>query len=275
MLPNLTHVDRTAKAFDNPGAMESITRFLTTLLGSGSSASVLLAILIAYIGGVLSSLTPCIYPMIPITVSVVGGLSHDTLAQRPSWRKVLGRGLAYVSGMTVIYSFLGVAAGLTGKVFGSFTNTSAWYMSLGFIMTLAALTMMDVLPFDPQLWMNWVKAKFTDRKSSTHQRHTEPGFLSAFTLGASSGFIAAPCTTPVLTAILGYIAKTQSIGIGLALMIAFSAGLGTILILIAAFAGSLQVLPRSGLWMKKIKIGSGLILLGFAEYLFYRAGAMT
>jgi thiol:disulfide interchange protein DsbD len=74
----------------------------------------LTAILFAYFGGVLSSLTPCIYPMIPITVSVVGGAGP----LKRSWGEVLLRGFAYVLGMTVVYSFLGVLAGLTGKVFG-------------------------------------------------------------------------------------------------------------------------------------------------------------
>jgi thiol:disulfide interchange protein DsbD len=98
--------------------------------------------------------------------------------------------------------------------------------------------------------------------------------LGAFTLGASSGFIAAPCTTPILTSILAYIAKTQSVGLGLALMLSFACGLGTLLLLIAAFTGFLQLLPRSGNWMKTMKTLSGLILLAFGEYLIYRAGGL-
>ena len=93
-------------------------------------------------------------------------------------------------------------------------------------------------------------------------------------MGASSGFIAAPCTTPVLTVILGYIARTQSIGLGLALMVAFSFGLGTLLVLIAMFTGALQVLPRSGAWLRTVKTVSGLALLAFAEYLIYRSGQL-
>ena len=98
--------------------------------------------------------------------------------------------------------------------------------------------------------------------------------MGAFTLGASSGFIAAPCTTPVLTSILAYIAKTQSISLGLGLMFFFSLGLGTLLLIIAGFAGAITVLPRSGQWMKTIKTLSGLMLLVFAQYLIYRAGTL-
>src|SRR4051812_1493460 len=104
--------------------MESVSNFLNSLLAPASAGGmsflqVITALLIAYLGGILSSLTPCVYPMIPITVSVVGGMGPD----RRSWKEIWLRGAAYVGGMTVIYSFLGVAAGLTGKVFGTLTNT--------------------------------------------------------------------------------------------------------------------------------------------------------
>lgn len=258
--------------------MHSITEFLSRLLtAEGGSLTVLQgisAIAIAYLGGVLSSLTPCVYPMIPITVSVVGGVGGT----RRAWHEVWVRGLVYVSGMAVIYSFLGVLAGITGKVFGTLTNTSGWYLSLGTVMTLAALMMLDVIQFDPLVWWETIKRKLGfGRKGHVHPTAAEKKeltLLGAFTLGASSGFIAAPCTTPVLTSILAYIAKTQSIGLGLMLMLAFSAGLGTLLLIIAGFAGALQILPRSGNWMKAIKTLSGILLLAFADYLLYRAGAL-
>jgi thiol:disulfide interchange protein DsbD len=258
--------------------MDSITGFLSHILSSEAGSlgvgQILVAILVAYLGGVLSSLTPCIYPMIPITVSVVGGAGP----LKRSWNEVLIRGLAYVCGMTVVYSFLGVVAGLTGKVFGSYTNTSSWYIGLGIIMTLAGLIMLDVIPFDPQSAWEQIKRAFSfSKRSSTRKTdliEKEMTVLSSFALGASSGFIAAPCTTPVLTSILAFIAKTQSVGLGFALMFSFSLGLGTLLLVIASFAGALQILPKSGKWMKTIKLSSGLILLAFAEYLIYRAGSL-
>ncbi len=259
--------------------MHSITQFLSEILNVTGSLTVwqsLIAILVTYFGGVLSSLTPCVYPMIPITVSVVGGIG----SKKRSWQEISIRGSAYVAGMTIIYSFLGVLAGLSGKVFGSFTNTSGWYLGLGMIMSMAALMMLDVVPFDPMVWWDQIKRKFSHKFG--HKRHyssshhalvqKEITVIGAFVLGASSGFIAAPCTTPVLTSILAFIAKTQSVGLGFALMFSFSLGLGTLLLLIAAFAGAVQILPRSGQWMKSVKTMSGLILLAFAEYLIYRAG---
>lgn len=261
--------------------MHSITDFLSKFLtpenGSMGFFQSVTAICLAYFGGILSSLTPCIYPMIPITVSVVGGVGNGAEpAVKRSLKTVWLRGAAYVGGMTVIYSFLGVVAGLTGKVFGSFTNTSGWYLTLGIIMTLAALAMLDTIPFDPAIWWAGFKRKYFPNRKSSSVSHlkSEMTLIGAFVLGASSGFIAAPCTTPVLTSILAFIAKTQSVGLGLALMFSFSLGLGTLLLVIATFAGAFQVLPRSGQWMKTIKIFSGLILLAFAEYLIYRAGTV-
>lgn len=250
--------------------MNELANRIEILLQSGSIAGAVLALALAYLGGILSSLTPCIYPMIPITVGVVGGLQHN--AEQRNTRAILTRGLAYVLGMALIYSFLGVLAGITGQVFGSFTNTSGWYLTLGGIMTFAALMMMDVLPIDPQAILERIKRKMGLSSTSKLNTDKEATILGAFALGASSGFIAAPCTTPVLTAILGYIAQTQSVILGLGLMLFFAFGLGTILILIATFAGTLQKLPRAGQWMNRVKIGSGILILLFAEYLIFKAG---
>lgn len=250
--------------------MNELANRIENLLSSGSVLGAVLALALAYFGGILSSLTPCIYPMIPITVGVVGGLQNN--AEERNTRAILTRGLAYVLGMALIYSFLGVLAGLTGQVFGSLTNTSTWYIALGALMTVAALMMMDILPIDPQAILERLKRKMGLASSSKLNNDKEATILGAFILGASSGFIAAPCTTPVLTAILGYIAQTQSVIMGLGLMLFFAFGLGTILILIATFAGTLQKLPRAGHWMNKVKVGSGILILIFAEYLIYKAG---
>ena len=257
--------------------MHSITQFLTDHFSefseNMSGLDSMVAILIAYLGGVLASLTPCVYPMIPITVSVVGGLD----SQRRSWKEVALRSAAYVSGMSVIYSLLGVLAGISGKVFGSFTNNSGWYLGLGVIMTVAALVMLDVLTIDPVVIFDSLKRRWGSLRKTRApidpMHRKEMTLVGAFVLGASSGFIAAPCTTPVLASILAYIAKSQSTGLGFLLMLSFSLGLSTLLMTIAFFAGAVQIFPRSGQWMKTVKIGSGLILLAFAEYLIYRAGS--
>lgn len=268
--------------------MDHLSQFLNHLLiQSGTSGpsflQILTAMAIAYLGGVLSSFTPCVYPMIPITVGVIGGLSKPGEVQfgsRP-WKRVLSRSLAYLGGMVLVYSTLGVLAGLTGKIFGTLTQTSGWYLGLGLLMTFAALAMIEVIPFDPAAILEWFRVR-TRRlfgiPAHTHAipKHTQDTetLWGAAGLGASSGILSSPCTTPVLTVILGFIAQSQSIGVGLALMVGFSLGLGTLLIGISLFTGALQILPRSGKWMKIVKISSGLILLAFAEYLIYQAGTL-
>jgi thiol:disulfide interchange protein DsbD len=250
--------------------MDQLADSLEKWLSQGSLGGSLLALGLAYLGGVLSSLTPCIYPMIPITIGVVGGI--QTHHEERNTRGVFMRGVAYVLGMAIVYSFLGVLAGITGRVFGSFTNTSGWYIGLSLFMSLAALMMMDVLPFDPQAMLDRFKRAIGLSGGSKGNTEKEATLVGAFVLGASSGFIAAPCTTPVLSAILAYIAQTQSVLLGLGLMIFFALGLGTILIAIAAFAGSFQRLPRAGAWMNKIKILSGILILAFSNYLMFKAG---
>ncbi len=252
--------------------MDSISHFLDGLLNPASGGTsfwhYLLAIVIAYGGGVLSSLTPCIYPMIPITVGVVGGMSRER-----KWKEVLLRTLSYITGMSLVYSFLGVAAGVSGKIFGSFTNTSGWYLFLGLVLTLASLMMLEVIEFDLNAWLS--KLKFKKKPVHLSPAHSEMTHLGAFFLGISTGFIASPCTTPVLTSILAFIAKTESVGLGLVLMISFSLGLSTLLLAVGLFTGALQVLPKSGKWMEKVKLMSGLILLAFAGFLIYRSGQLS
>lgn len=260
--------------------MESITKFLESFLQSGQTETGFLyyaaAIGVAYVGGLVSSLTPCIYPMIPITVSVVGGLPANRETKR-HWKNLLIRVLAYILGMAVIYSFLGVLAGLTGKLFGSLTNTPGWYIALALIFHLTALMMMDIIPFDPTIWWEKFKAIFTKkhhRPVPEHQHDKEVTLFGSFFLGLSSGFIAAPCTTPVLTAILAFIAQTQSVFLGFTLMFTFALGLGSLLLIIAIFTGALSSLPRSGQWMNTIKVLSGIVLLLLGDYLIYKAGGL-
>ncbi len=272
--------------------MQNLTDNLTHLLqldgqigGQAASgftlAQLSLAMVFAYGGGILSSLTPCVYPLLPITLSMIGGV------EKQSWREIASRSLSYILGMTVVYASLGVLAGLTGKVFGSLTQGATSYFLLGIIMTAAALLMLEVLSWDPSQWgsklLALVKAPFTRKPTLTSPAATPPllltpkgpaGKKSVFLLGCSSGFIAAPCTTPILTVILSFIAKTQSAVFGFLLMFAFSWGLGTILLAITMVGGALHILPRSGPWLQTLRIGSGLLLLFFAEYLFYFAGRM-
>jgi len=262
--------------------MEYLSQLLNQLLlvqDSGLTfTQIILGVCVAYLGGVLSSLTPCIYPMIPITVGVVGGLSktESGFGKKP-WKEIISKTSAYLFGMILVYATLGVVAGLTGSIFGSLTNRPFSYLFLGGVFTISALMMLEVIPSDIGFLVSKFSNLFKSKKNKTPPSLNHPekiGMKAAIGLGATSGVLSSPCTTPVLTVILAYIAKSKSVGFGLSLMIGFALGLGTLLIVIALFTGAVKILPRSGNWMKTVKLLSGLILLAFAQYLFYLSGTL-
>lgn len=240
--------------------MDQLTHYFERLLNSQSIFAPFLAIALAYLGGVLSSLTPCIYPILPITVGYIGAHNERT------YKDGFILSLSYVLGISVIYTALGLFASLSGKIFGSFTQTSGWYITLSLIITISSLWMMDVFHFDPQTLFS--------SKRVTKAGENRATLLGAFGLGLSSGFIAAPCTTPILTSVLSLIATRQSYVFGASLMFAFAFGLGTLLILAGTFTAALKLLPRSGQWMITVKKASGALLLGLGLYFMFKAGSL-
>ncbi len=246
--------------------MNDIFTHLKDALAAGSLLSIFGAIALCYIGGIVSSFTPCIYPMIPITIGLIGGSPERSV--KDGW--VLSS--LYVLGMSLIYAILGIVAALSGRIFGSMTNSPAWYIGLGVVLTLSALWMMDVIKFDPNVLLH----KFSRKKH--HHNPNEPQEatkLGAFILGASSGFIAAPCTTPVLTTVLSYIATEKSIVLGAMMMFSFALGLGTILVVIGTFTGAVKILPKSGKWLVTMKLFSGYLILALAGYFIFKAGTYS
>ena len=142
-----------------------------------------------FAGGVLTSLTPCVYPMIPITAAIVGGTSvAEGTAKPPRWRPALLT-LMYVLGLALVYSALGLFAGMTGTLFGS-VSTNPWlYFAMANLLLLAALAMFDVLPVR-------VPTRILERATSAGTAGRASG---AFTMGAMSGLVAAPCSHPSWT----------------------------------------------------------------------------
>jgi len=213
---------------------------LGALLGTGS----VLAFGVAFAGGVLTSLTPCVYPLIPITVSIFGA------------RKASGRGEAmalsglYVLGIAAMYSALGVGAALTGAAFGS-VMSNPWV--IGFVAVVLAVMAASMFgAFELQLPSAW-QAKLNTVGGA--------GYLGAFAMGLVSGIIAAPCTGPVLAAALTFVAAKGSVLFGLGIMFTYALGMGLLFFLIGAFSVSL---PKSGPWMDTVKSFFGVALLAAA-----------
>ena len=233
-----------------------------THLSAQLSSSPLTALPILFIAGVLTSLTPCIYPMIPITAAIVGGSSVGD-APRPRARTV-ALTLSYVIGLATAYASLGLFAGLSGTIFGS-VSTNPWlYFAMANLLVLAALAMLDVIP------VRLPTALLTRAATAG-----EGGKISgALIMGAVSGLVAAPCSAPVMAAVLTWVTATKSGVLGFIYLFVFSLGMCTLLVIVGLFSGSLARLPRAGMWMIWVKRLFALIMLGVAEYYLVQMGQL-
>ena len=222
--------------------------------------SVLLAFLAAYLGGIVISFTPCTYPLIPVTIGFIGARSSSS--------KLRGflLSLFYVGGLALTYAVLGGAAALSGMLFGQMQTTPWTYFIMANLCLIMGLSMLDVFSIALPIPQKLMKLTGSSNKK---------GFLTSFLIGTVSGVVIGPCTAPALAVLLGYVAIKTNILLGMSLLFVFAFGMGTLLIILGTFAGVIAALPQSGQWMTKIKLVSGLILIGAAEYFLYTAGTLA
>jgi thioredoxin:protein disulfide reductase len=213
---------------------------LAALLASGSW----LAFAAAFGGGVLTSLTPCVYPLIPITVSIFGAKSSASRAQAMTLSGL------YVVGIAAMYSVLGAGAALTGKAFGSVVQNPWVIGAVALIFAAMAASMFGA--FEIRL-----PAGLQARLSAVGGT----GYAGALGMGLVAGVIAAPCTGPVLAAALAFVAAKGSVAFGVSIMFAYALGMGLLFFIIGAFSVSL---PKSGPWMETVKGVFGVALLAAA-----------
>jgi len=226
---------------------------LAARLQEALHTSSLLAFLLVYLGGVVTSFTPCVYPMIPITVGFMGGQVGNS---RPRTVALL---LCYVLGISVTYAALGAAAALTGATFGTFANNPWVYVVVAVVIALFGLAMMDLF--------NLPLPRFLTTSTGQARR----GFAGAAAMGLTAGLVAAPCTAPVLGAVLVYVAGQQNVLFGVALLFVFAIGLSTLLVAVGLFTGLVANLPASGPWMARMKRGFGAVMVVVAVWLGYGA----
>jgi cytochrome c-type biogenesis protein len=226
------------------------------------SSNPITALPLLFIAGVLTSLAPCIYPMIPITAAIVGGTAVGG-APRPRSRTVLLT-LTYVLGLALAYAALGLFAGLTGTLFGS-VSTNPWlYFAMANLLIIAALAMLDAIPVRVPSWL-------LTRAATAGDGGTLGG---VFVMGAASGLVAAPCSAPVMAAVLTWVGTTKSGVLGFIYLFVFSLGMCTILVIVGLFSGSVARLPRAGAWMVWVKRFFALIMLAVAEYYLVQMGLL-
>jgi thiol:disulfide interchange protein DsbD len=233
-----------------------------THLSAQLSSSPLTALPILFIAGVLTSLTPCIYPMIPITAAIVGGSAVGD-APRPRARTVILT-FAYVIGLATAYASLGLFAGLSGTIFGS-VSTNPWlYFAMANLLVLAALAMLDVIPVR-------LPTALLTRAATAGEGGKVSG---ALIMGTVSGLVAAPCSAPVMAAVLTWVTATKSGVLGFIYLFVFSLGMCTLLVVVGLFSGTVARLPRAGEWMVWVKRLFALIMLGVAEYYLVQMGQL-
>lgn len=205
--------------------------------------------------GLLLAFTPCVLPMIPILSSIVLGGATQA---RPSRGRGLALAATYVLGMSVVYTALGVAAGLSGAGLAAWLQTP-WILTLfAILLTVLALAMFDVFTFQMP---SGVQAKLSERSSRV------PGgrYTGALLMGALSALIVGPCVAAPLAGALLYISQTGDVVLGGSALFAMAWGMGVPLLIVGASSGAL--LPKAGPWMDGVKRLFGMLLLATAWWM--------
>jgi thiol:disulfide interchange protein DsbD len=211
-------------------------------------------ILIVFLGGLALNLTPCVLPMIPINLAIIGAG-----AQAGSRKRGFLLGLTYGGAMAFVYGVLGVIVVLTASTFGTI-NASPWFnLGIAVLFVALSLAMFDVFEID--------FSKFSGNIGSGAGRGT---FLLAFTMGTVAALLAGACVAPVVIQVVLFASNLYATGTTIALALPFFLGIGMAVPWPIAGAG-LASLPKPGPWMVRVKQGFGVLILGTAVYYGYLA----
>ena len=208
----------------------AVTLLLTMLLGLGLN------------------LTPCVYPLISVTVSYFGTQGHHHPLRAAALAAV------YVLGITLSFAVVGVGAALSGGIFGAALQKPPVLLFIAAVLVVLALSSFGVYELRPPAWI------LRRVSGSAH------GMLGALFMGLTMGIVAAPCVGPVVVGLLVFVGSQQSVQLGLALFFALGLGMGLPYLGLALAAGSLKRLPRSGEWLLWVERLFGFLLLGLAAY---------
>ena len=211
----------------------------------------LFAMLLVFIAGFLTSLTPCVYPMIPITISYFG-----RRAEGQKMKSSFVESILYVLGLSITYTVLGIVAALTGSAFGSLTQNPILLTTFAGLFFLMAFMMCDYLPLPGISLAAGAQGKVIQKRS----------FFQPMLLGLITGLVASPCVGPVVLFLLTLIMSTGSIFYGALLMFVFSLGLGVIFVIIGTFSGLINKLPKAGKWMETVEVIFSILMVIVAAY---------
>ncbi len=220
--------------------------------GDFGDKSLALIFLATFMGGLALNLTPCVYPMIPITISVFG-------SQGGGPRRSLVLAIFYVLGMAITYSVLGTFAAMTGNLLGSALQNPLVLAFVAAVMVALALSMFGVYDIQMPQALNRMAGE------------TRQGALGSLLMGLTVGIVAAPCIGPFVLALLTYVGASGNPFLGFSLFFVLALGLGIPFLILAVVSGSVASLPSSGGWMVWVKKLFGFILLGMALYFLTRS----
>lgn len=212
------------------------------------NSGLFLSLLFVFLGGLALNLTPCVYPLIPITIGYFGGQSEGSTG------KLFMLGLFYVLGMALTYSVVGVVTSLSGAVFGTLMQNPIVVIVIAGILFALALSMFGLYEFKmPDKWV--IKAG-----------GARSGVVGAFFMGLTMGIVAAPCIGPFVLGLVTAVAAKGDPFYGFMMFFFLALGLGTPYLILAVFSGKIKSLPRAGFWMEAVKHIFGFILVGMAIY---------
>lgn len=229
-------------SYEMPGGQKDIS----TVVGSG----LVLTLLGVFLGGIALNLTPCVYPLIPITASYFGGRSET--GERQGY--LVLHGSLYILGLSFMNSIIGVSAAMTGKLMGSLLQHPAALIFVSSVLLLMALNFFG-------FWELRLPGFLSSTISKSHTGYTQSLFM-----GLTLGIVAAPCIGPFIIGLLTMVAQKGDPLYGFLIFFTLSIGLGLPLFFLSIFAGNLSKLPRSGEWLLWIRNLFGWIMLAMAVY---------
>jgi len=201
-----------------------------------------------FAGGIALNLTPCVYPLIPITVSYFGGKSGQSRGN------ILAHGACYIGGLSLTNSILGVTAALTGGLMGALLQSPVVLVAVAAVLVFFASSLFG-------FWELKLPAGLTQAASKSYT-----GYFGTLFMGITLGVVAAPCIGPFVLGLLTWVATMGSPWMGFIIFFTLSLGLGFPLFFLAVFSGQIEKLPRSGEWMLWIRKLMGWVLVGMAAY---------
>jgi thiol:disulfide interchange protein DsbD len=216
---------------------------------SSASESVWLTLLAIFLGGMALNLTPCVYPLIPITISYFGGKSENIKGQ------TILHGILYILGLSITNSFLGLSAALSGGILGSILQHPIVLVFVSGVLVAMGMSFFG-------LWEIRIPMQITKLASKNYT-----GFFGTFFMGLTLGIVAAPCLGPFILGLLTYVGQRGDPLWGFLCFFVLSLGLGIPLSILAIFSGKVSRLPKSGDWMLWIRKFMGWVLLGMAVFM--------